>query len=132
MARDRRYTIGVFAVIAIGVILVALAAHRAGDRGRLAALRAKVARLEARQAAARTVAEDATRRWPGDFEKVAEASRGAGWLTPEEWGELIETRERIAAMEAREPGCGPHTAGRRPVTGQGLLANPSETPVDLE
>ena len=84
-------------------LLIALCGDAVGPQ-RLAAMRARAAELEAKQAAAREVVRRAEERWPDDPERMWAESRPAQWLSAAEWAELLELRERVGEHGAEPVG----------------------------
>ena len=73
---------------------------------RLAAMRARAAELEAKQAAAREVVRRAEEDYPDDPERMWAESQSAKWLTAEEWAELLQLRGRLGDRGAQPAGPG--------------------------
>jgi len=71
-----------------------------GADAELRVLRARAAKLQAKQAAAKAAVNDAYERSGGDWDLVRDAARRAEWLSGEEWAELNAIRERIEELEA--------------------------------
>jgi hypothetical protein len=82
-------------MVLAGLVLFIALCRDSNGPGHLAAMRARVAVLEANQAAAREVVRRAEARWPDDPDRMWAESRSARWLTAEEWAELLELRERL-------------------------------------
>ena len=98
-------------------LLIALCGDAVGPR-RLAAMRARAAELEAKQAAAKAAVNAAYERSGGDWDAVREAARRADWLSGEEWAELNAIRERIEKLESfRQAQGGPPPASSDDGTG---------------
>jgi hypothetical protein len=110
--------------LALGAGLV-VSTFRQGDRGaRLRALQAKVAQLDAKQAAARKRVEAVTERYPGD-PKVFEISKQAGWLTPDEWGEWYRLQIEIQDLGGKPSW---DDGSRRPVVPEHAAGDPATHP----
>jgi hypothetical protein len=89
--------------LVLGAALVVSTLQQGGDhRTRILALKARVAQLNAKQAAARHRVESVTSQYPGD-PRVFEASSHAGWLTPEEWGEWYRLQNEIEELGGTAP-----------------------------
>jgi len=91
--RDKLIVAGL--TLALGAALVVSTFRQGGDHHkRILALKARVAQLNAKQAAARKLVDSVD---PGD-PRVFETSRRAGWLTPDEWGEWYRLQNEIEEL----------------------------------
>jgi hypothetical protein len=94
--RDKLIIAGL--TLALGAALVVSTFRQGGDHHkRILALKARVAQLNAKQAAARKLVDSVDSQYPGD-PRVFEASKRAGWLTPDEWGEWYRLQNEIEEL----------------------------------
>ena len=91
--------------------LFAFSAFRCGSEpdSELRVLRARAAKLEARQTAARAAVNAAYESSGGNWDLLRDVVRRAEWLSGEECAELNAIRERIDQLESRQQSQGGQT-----------------------